>query len=72
MKLYENYCACLIVYISNYEYLNSDISNQKTYRIKMCMRVNPPFVVMLLYSFLETASVSLGARYILGSKMLKL
>ena len=49
------------MYISNYEYLNSDISNQKTYRIKMCMRVNPPSVVMLLYSFLETGGWSSGA-----------
>ena len=37
-KVYENSCACLIVYISNYKHLNSDISNQKTYRIKMPIR----------------------------------
>ena len=59
-KLYENYCACLIVYISNYKYLNSDISNQKTYRIKMRMRIKPPSVVMLLYSSLESTSVAIG------------
>ena len=60
------------MFISNYKYLNSDISNQKTYRIEMRMRINLPSVVMLLYSSLKSASVSIGAHNIFESKMLKL
>ena len=72
--LYENYCACLIVniYVSNFTYLNSDISNQKTYRIKMRIRINPPSLVRLLYSSLASASVFMGVHYIFGRKLLEL